>query len=248
MSARGESEHGLHPTVERLFYRYYHPHAFQNEDEILDSTYRRLLSPEVRALDAGAGAGERFPNDYRSLCREIVGVDLDPRVTTNPTLHRGVVAPLDALPFPDASFDLVFSRWVFEHLPEPERVVHEIARVLRPGGRAVVITPSRFHYMTVISSLTPLRFHRGVNRVLGRKGEDVFQTAYRANTRRRLTELFRREGFETEELRQLECAPNYLVFHPGAFLLGVAYERLVNSTPWLAGLRLILLGTFRRTT
>lgn len=232
--------------MERLFYRYYHPAVFLNEDQVLDVTYRRLLAPDLRVLDAGAGTGEIFSNDYRGLCKEIVGVDVDPRVVANPTLTRGLVAPLDALPFPDAHFDLVFSRWVFEHLQNPARVIAELGRVLKPGGRAVVITPNRLHYMTLVSSLTPLLFHRAFNRVLGRESADVFPTVYRANTRRRLTTLFADGGFETQELLQLECAPNYLVFHPAAFLLGVGYERLVNRFAWLSGLRLILLGTFRR--
>ena len=246
MSTDPAGEHGLGRSVEPLYYRYYHPDHFENEDQILDRTYRALLRPDLCVLDAGAGAGEIFPMDYRPLCREIVGVDLDPRVVTNPTLTRGVVAPLDALPFPDRSFDLIFSRWVFEHLEDPAGVAGEFARVLRPGGRAVVVTPNRFHYMTVGASLTPLWVHRRFNALLGRKGEDVFPTVYRANTRSALTSLFDAAGFETETLQQIECAPNYLVFHPLAFLGGVAYERLVNRFGALADLRLILLGTFRR--
>ena len=232
--------------MERLFYHYYHPHAFWNEDQILEATLRKLLAPNLRVLDAGAGAGDLFPKDFRRLCKEVIGVDLDPRVAENPMLTRGLVAPLDALPFPDGHFDLIFSRWVFEHLEQPECVIGEMARVLSPGGRVVVMTPNRFHYMTLVSSLTPLRFHRLWNRMLGRESADVFPTVYRANTRRRLETLFSEAGFETEALLQLECAPNYLVFHPATFLLGVAYERLVNRFGWLAGVRLILLGTFRR--
>ena len=232
--------------MERLYYRFYHPDAFRNEDQILDETYRRLLQPGLSVLDAGAGAGELFPHDYRALCREVVGVDLDPRVVRNPTLTRGVVASLDAMPFPEGAFDLVFSRWVFEHLPDPARVAAEFHRVLRPGGRVVVITPNRWHYMTAISSFTSLGFHRRLNGRLGRACDDVFPTRYRANTEGALRRAFEASGFETEALLHLERAPNYLVFHPATFLAGVAYERLVNASEHLAPLRLILLGTFLR--
>jgi SAM-dependent methyltransferase len=50
-----------------------------------------------------------------------------------------VVADAHALPFPDASFDFVFSLAVFEHLHSPWIAAREIARVLRPGGAAYTL-------------------------------------------------------------------------------------------------------------
>jgi SAM-dependent methyltransferase len=46
------------------------------------------------------------------------------------------VGDVDALPFPDGSFDLVTSRRALHHFPDPARALAEMARVLRPGGRA----------------------------------------------------------------------------------------------------------------
>ena len=53
--------------------------------------------------------------------------------------HLDVVADAHALPFPNASFDFVFSLSVFEHLHSPWIAAAEIARVLRPGGRAYTL-------------------------------------------------------------------------------------------------------------
>jgi SAM-dependent methyltransferase len=53
--------------------------------------------------------------------------------------HLDVVADAHALPFPDASFDFVFSLSVFEHLHSPWLAAAEIARVLRPGGRVFTL-------------------------------------------------------------------------------------------------------------
>jgi SAM-dependent methyltransferase len=50
-----------------------------------------------------------------------------------------LVADAHALPFPDGSFDFVFSLAVFEHLHSPWIAAREIARVLRPGGRAYTL-------------------------------------------------------------------------------------------------------------
>jgi len=50
----------------------------------------------------------------------------------------GTVADAEQLPFPDGSFDLVVGHAVLHHLPDVERALREVLRVLRPGGRFVV--------------------------------------------------------------------------------------------------------------
>jgi SAM-dependent methyltransferase len=52
-----------------------------------------------------------------------------------------VVSEADALDFPDASFDVVISNFTAHHYSEPEKVFAEACRVLRPGGRVLVIMP-----------------------------------------------------------------------------------------------------------
>jgi SAM-dependent methyltransferase len=54
---------------------------------------------------------------------------------------RTVRADLLALPFPDASFDAVIASEVLEHIPDDQRAMDEIARVVRPGGRVAVTVP-----------------------------------------------------------------------------------------------------------
>src|SRR3954452_10243710 len=54
---------------------------------------------------------------------------------------RAVRADLLALPFPDASFDVVMASEVLEHIPDDEMAMAEIARVVRPGGRVAVTVP-----------------------------------------------------------------------------------------------------------
>ncbi len=57
------------------------------------------------------------------------------------------------LPFKDESFDLVFTSSTLEHIPEREKAVREIKRVLKPGGRAVIIVPN---FITSIYSIIHL--------------------------------------------------------------------------------------------
>jgi SAM-dependent methyltransferase len=56
---------------------------------------------------------------------------------------RGVVADVRDLPFRDASFDAIYSMGTIEHFDGTERAVEEMARVLRPGGRAIIGVPNR---------------------------------------------------------------------------------------------------------
>ena len=92
----------------------------------------------LRFLDLGAGDGRSF-----DLVREIrpgvdwIGLDIanspevKSRTRTDCTFvtYDGVT-----IPFPDQHFDVVFSRQVFEHVRQPEKLLQEIHRVLRPGG------------------------------------------------------------------------------------------------------------------
>ena len=80
------------------------------------------------------------------------GVDISaPTVMQARTAFGPETGPLHAavgdvrgLPFRDASFDAVYSMGTIEHFDETPRAVAEIARVLKPGGRAIVGVPNRF--------------------------------------------------------------------------------------------------------
>lgn len=56
---------------------------------------------------------------------------------------RAAVSDVRALPFADASFDAVYSMGTIEHFDETEQAVAEMARVLKPGGRAIIGVPNR---------------------------------------------------------------------------------------------------------
>ncbi|MEO8260325.1 MAG: class I SAM-dependent methyltransferase [Acidobacteriota bacterium] len=61
-----------------------------------------------------------------------------------PGALQGAVGDVRALPFRDNSFDAIYSMGTIEHFDETERAVEEMARVLKPGGRAIVGVPNRY--------------------------------------------------------------------------------------------------------
>jgi SAM-dependent methyltransferase len=102
-------------------------------------------------LDAGCGTGEFAERVQREIPADVQAVDLSPRMVAL-TAARGVraqPADIQALPFADASFDVVVANWVLHHLESVERGVSELARVLRPRGRLVAGTQGRGHFLNV---------------------------------------------------------------------------------------------------
>jgi SAM-dependent methyltransferase len=194
----------------------------------------------------GAGAGILPQMNFRDLATDVQGVDLNPRVVTNPHLHAGHIANAEATPFADAVFDLVISDNVVEHLENPDAVFREAFRVLKPGGHFLFKTPNVSHYMAAISRVTPTSFHQFYNAMRGRSSEDTFPTVYRANSRAAIQALARRTGFAIDYVSITESRPEYLrIFWP-AYLVGIVYERVVNSTPWLERFRIVLFARLRK--
>lgn len=229
--------------IDRTFF----PHHGKNwDDSLFRDRIAARLTPESVVLDLGAGAGIVSQMDFRGQAARICGVDLDPRVEQNPMLDEGRVADGESIPYPDATFDVVFADNVLEHLAEPEKVFGEVARVLKPGGVFLFKTPNKWHYMPLISRMTPHSFHRWINRKRGRAEEDTFPTLYRANSRGAVRRLAAATGFEVEAIELIEGRPEYLRIHPATYVVGLAYERLVNSLPVLADIRIVLLGALRK--
>jgi ubiquinone/menaquinone biosynthesis C-methylase UbiE len=97
-----------------------------------------------RALEIGAGTGYFSLNLLQAgVIGEAVCTDISPGMlealeenATRLGLEPETVAcDAERLPFPDASFDLVFGHAVLHHLPNLDRAFSELTRVLRPGGR-----------------------------------------------------------------------------------------------------------------
>jgi SAM-dependent methyltransferase len=95
-----------------------------------------------RVLEVGCGLGI-LAGDVAAAAPgvQVVGVELSAAQIAASTPRAGVTTlqgDAHALDFPDASFDLVYARYLLEHVADPERVLREMHRVARPAGLVAV--------------------------------------------------------------------------------------------------------------
>ncbi len=99
------------------------------------------LSPRS-VLEVGCGPGELAERLRRDLGADVIALDISPRMVEL-ARARGVDAregDVQELPFDDEVFDCAVAAWMLYHVPDVDRALHELARVLRPGGHLVAVT------------------------------------------------------------------------------------------------------------
>jgi SAM-dependent methyltransferase len=98
----------------------------------------------TRILDAGCGPGGN--GAWLATRGTVVGLDLAMEALEFVRARRPTTAPvrggLAALPFADASFDLAVAITVLYSVPDDVAAIHELARVVRPGGAVLAIEPA----------------------------------------------------------------------------------------------------------
>lgn len=101
-----------------------------------------LAKSSKSILDLGCGEGTRLSE----ITSKGTGIDISKTAIANAkknyTKLNFFVGDLEDLPFKNDSFDLVYSAYVFEHLDNPEKVIKEARRVLKPQGNLVIICPN----------------------------------------------------------------------------------------------------------
>jgi SAM-dependent methyltransferase len=160
-----------------------------NENHIADCI-RALDVAGKRVLEIGPGQGA----EAEQLIRQGAlwsGVDLtaasiarvrgrlEQRGLPYQEIRRGSAL---ALPFPDNSFDIVFSHGVLHHIPQIKDAQAEIARVLKPDGQLIIMVYARWSVNYLLSIFVLRRLGLAVMYALGLRGNGIY-TAHLANAR-----------------------------------------------------------------
>ena len=113
-----------------------------------ESQYFRLLTlgdlPNGKLLDIGCGGG-RYMHRMQRRGWQVEGIDFDEQATLKVSTRYGIKTyngELANAKLPDAYFDAITLSHTIEHLVDPLATLRECARILKPGGRLVVLTPN----------------------------------------------------------------------------------------------------------
>jgi ubiquinone/menaquinone biosynthesis C-methylase UbiE len=171
------------PPAPRQFYdsQYHFQEDLARPDEKRIWRALRHLQPIAGGdfLDLGCGAGwaARLAK-VEGGAKRVVGLDFSRTGLELARKHTPQVlwvqADGTALPLPDAAFDRLFCNGALEHFPDIRRGIAEVARVLKPGGRAVLIVPNFY-----VKTEQPMEFRThywGWKRLLEDRGLHVEKT------------------------------------------------------------------------
>src|ERR1035438_6599984 len=130
----------LKSTVQRLLPRFLLRALDPFEARMTEAVgeFARSLPADSRVLDAGAGESR-----YAPLFAGLRYVALDLAVGDAQWNYAGLdlLGDLECLPLADATFDAALNVVTLEHVRRPQVVIQELARVLRPGGRLLLVAP-----------------------------------------------------------------------------------------------------------
>ena len=111
-------------------------------------------------LDLGGGRTSPFVHHLpKERLRTLVALDIsEPEIRVNKAVDLRIVGDVcGRLPLRDESIDVVVTRSVLEHLPDPRTAVSEIQRVLAPDGICIHVFPARFSPFSVLNRIVPAK-------------------------------------------------------------------------------------------
>ncbi len=162
--------------------------------------FSMLRTKSGKALDLGCGTGN-YTLELKRRGFDVIGLDISEemlKIARSKGL-KCVKGDAYSLPFPEGSFDLVLSVTMFEFIHEPERVLGEIHRVLKPGGEILIGTMNGKSLWFLFKRLKSL----------------FVETAYRYArfyTPGELEELLRKAGFKNVESAGVIFFPSFWPF------------------------------------
>lgn len=233
---------GWSPRLRRQF-GYYLP------ADVYEGLVDSLVRPGSTWLDVGGGH-DIFPDNPRlaaalvERAAHLTVVDPSDNVHDNRFTDDRVQSMLEDFAT-DRTYDLATMRMVVEHVATPESFVAALARLVKPGGHAVVFTINRHSPLSWLSWLLPFQWHHPLKKLFwGSDEKDTFPVCYRMNTRAELAQLFAQAGFEERMFSRLADLSTLGQFKAGSYIELLAWRSL-------AALGIVypencLLGVYRR--
>lgn len=206
--------------------------------EVFLRRVKALGGPERDLLEVGCGRAAGFLRVLASSYRFLYGFDPEvpaPLQEGNIRLAPGFAEKLD---LENESVDVLTSIDVVEHLPDPRKAFVEFMRVLRPGGRILLITPNKNHPPLFAARMLSHETRQRLNAMMtGTKDEDTFRTFYHLNSVGSFKPLADDLGLKIIKAEYISNHPQYLMFSRLCYRMGVAVERHLLGLSAFAPLR-----------
>jgi methionine biosynthesis protein MetW len=198
-----------------------------------------------KLLDIGCGDGT-YTLVLKDLLKteETVGIEISPEAV-GLAKEKGIKAcQLDIdeekFPFEDESFDIIYCGEIIEHLFNPDRLLEEIRRTLKPGGRCIITTPNLagwsnrlallLGYQPFATSVSPE--HEGAGKLM-LKGDEGQWGHIRVFTIRALKELLKIHSFKI--IQTAGCPVSINTSSSGLLVGGIKdFDKVISIFPSLA--------------
>ncbi len=208
--------------------------------------YKEMLERHVqqadRWLDIGCGRrlfpewmphAEEHQLKITRSARSVFGIDQDfASLADNRTVPMRVAGDCSRFPFADSAFDLLTANMVVEHVADPDALLRDACRILKPGGLLVFHTPNLISYATFTATLVPESWKKKLVGIIeGRKDADVFPTHYRMNVPSRIYALAKKNGFRVSQLDMTESSAQAVILGP-LVILELFWIRILRLSPF----------------
>ena len=213
----------------------------------LNTLIQNHMPANATVVDLGCSRGDP---DIPALQKAdlFIGCDIDVSgLIANNQTSCLVMAPMEQLPFPNNSIDLLVSKWVFEHINTPDEVFAECFRVLKPGGKLIILTPNSHSIFVLCSRAIPFKLKSKIKKSIFRiHEEDTFKTSYLANSKKRLFQLADNTGFKNLDWFLLPGMWTFFVFSTTLSLLVRKLEHLLCKVPVLCNMTAYILAAWEK--
>jgi len=186
-------------------------------------------TPDATILVDGCGLGAYAAHLLADTpCVYAFDIEYDRALATHAHAPLTHVAAAEAVPYPANTFDVILSHEVLEHVQDDRAALAEMARVLKPGGRAVIFCPNRWYPFETHGHYWQGRYHFG-NTPLINYLPDAWRRRFAPHVR-----VYTRHGLR----RLLAGLPLRVVHHTRIF---GAYDNIIARRPRIGeALRAIL--------
>ena len=162
--------------------------SFKHRWTIFNETLSNLQNPSHICLDIGCGEMSELSEDLDFKLK--IGSDILFPQSANPFDFIFLQSDIYSLPFINQSLDIILLRFVVEHIELPKDAFDEIYRVLKPGGKLLILTTNISSPIIFIPKIIPYKFRKKILLKIFRvSDEDIFPTYHRTNSLKSIQKL-----------------------------------------------------------